>query len=134
MDLTYLVHTMNMKALLALVGFALAGLASGQTFVPIDVESELNGLEIKVNSNNIGAQVILSLQNEEDFPVACRALFNNGPQTPVERRLILKAEERSQMTAPLFRSVTRVRVHLVCEREQAEADGEQPAVETSAKE
>lgn len=119
MDFTHLVYAMNARVLAPALTLCLAGGIYGQTFVPVDVTSELNGLEIKIRTNNIGAQVILNLQNEEDFAVACHAVFNNGPQTPVERRLILKAEEHSQMTAPLFRSVTRVRVNLVCDREQA---------------
>ncbi len=118
--------------LLLSLGLVCAGQAAATGFVPIDVESELNALDLEVVSNNIGAQVMIDIQNKEQFKVYCNAMFNNGPQTPLERRAEIKAEGRGQMTAPLFRQVTRVRVRLVCDkqpitRQQEEASAEEPA-------
>ena len=86
--------------------------------IPIDVESELNELDLKVLSHNAGAQVVIGIENKEAFKVYCRARFINGPQTPVDRRVQIKAESTGQMAAPLRRSVTRVQVELGCDKNQ----------------
>lgn len=123
--------------LLLSLGLVCAGQVAATGFVPIDVESELNDLDVEVFSSNIGAQVTIGIQNKEQFKVYCNALFNNGPQTPVERRAEIKAEGSGQMTAPLFRQVTRVRVRLACDkqpiqRQQAPAAEPEPEEEQAA--
>ena len=95
------------------------------SFVPIDVQSELNGLEIEVSSSNVGSRVLLGLSNKEDFDVSCTARFNNGPQTTVDRRAVVTAGERTQMTAPLHRQATRVRIELNCDKRQEQPVEEQ---------
>lgn len=112
--------------LLLSLGLVCAGQVAATGFAPIDVESELNDLDLEVFSNNIGAQVTIGIQNKEQFKVYCNALFNNGPQTPVERRAEIKAEGRGQMTAPLFRQVTRVRVRLACDKQPIQRQQEEP--------
>ncbi len=87
-------------------------------FVPIDVESELNELELEVQSYNAGPQVVIGIKNKEAFKVYCSARFINGPQTPVDRRVQIKAESTGQMAVPLMREVTRVRVELRCDKKQ----------------
>jgi hypothetical protein len=121
-----------LRSLLPLLGMACLGQAAATGFVPIDVESELNALDVEVFSNNIGAQVTIGIQNKEQFKVYCNALFNNGPQTPVERRAEIKAEGSGQMTAPLFRQATRVRVRLVCDKQPIQRQQEEPPAEKQA--
>jgi len=120
---------------LLVLGFIYAGQTMATSFVPIDVDSELNNLDVEVFSNNIGAQVTIGLQNKEKIKIYCNAMFNNGPQTPLERRVEIKAEGTGQMTAPLFRQATRVRVRLICDKQPVERQpGEAMAGEAAAEE
>ena len=120
---------------LLLSGLLYAAQAMATSFVPIDVDSELNDLDVKVFSNNIGAQVTIGLQNKEKIKIYCNAMFNNGPQTPLERRVEIKAEGTGQMTAPLFRQATRVRVRLICDKQPVERQpGEATAGDAAAEE
>jgi hypothetical protein len=108
----------NFQRLCFVLVAGLGGVAAATAFVPIDVESELNELDLKVLSYNAGGQVLIGIENKEALKVYCSARFINGPQTPVDRRVQIKAESTGQMAAPLMRSVTRVRVELVCDKKQ----------------
>lgn len=120
--------------LLLLFGLVYVAQALATGFVPIDVDSELNGLDVEVISNNIGAQVTIGLQNKEKIKIYCNAMFNNGPQTPLERRVEIKAEGTGQMTAPLFRQATRVRVRLVCDKQPVQRQPEEATAEEAKQE
>jgi hypothetical protein len=88
-----------------------------QSIFPIEVSSELNDLDLKVASSNIGNQVVLSVANKEGFAVHCQAVFNNGPQTAVQRRVKVASGKTATMTAPLKRAVTAVNISLRCDKQ-----------------
>lgn len=118
MDITDMVHPVIIRrSRLLFVACVLgAGQLQAQLFVPIDINSNLHDLDIEVTKNQFGTEVQVGIHNKEAFEVECTAHFNNGPQTSIERRAVIKAGKTGQMMAPLFREVTRVNVDLSCDR------------------
>lgn len=80
---------------------------------PIDLTKELNGLKLTVNSSN-GPLAKVTVVNSDTQPVACRAEFNTGLQTPVVRVAPIKPGKRAMLTYSVPRDVTRLKVHLTC--------------------
>lgn len=91
-----------------------------QSIFPIEVSSELHELDLAVASSSLGNQVVVSVKNKESFAVHCRAVFHNGPQTALQRRIKVAAGKTATMSAPLKRAVTVVNVALSCDRDEAD--------------
>ncbi len=114
MDITHLVHPLKAAALTLCIA---SSTLHAQSIYPIDISSELHGLELQVASSNIGNEVMVSIKNDDQVTVYCEAMFNNGPQIPVERRAKIAAGKSTTMTAPMMREVIRVDVTLNCDRQ-----------------
>ncbi len=105
----------------ALVLLLASATLQAQSIFPIEVSSEMNELDLEVASSSLGNQVLVSVKNKEGFAVHCRAVFHNGPQTALQRRVKVAAGKTATMSAPLKRAVTVVNVELNCDREADEA-------------
>jgi len=83
---------------------------------PVEVEQQLNGTEVLVSTEIIDRDMAgVLLQNYGATPVACSAVFRNGPEAPRTRRTTLQAGERKPLTAKFKRDVIRLRIKLTCE-------------------
>jgi hypothetical protein len=105
----------------ALALLLISATLQAQSIFPIEVSSELNELDLAVASSSLGNQVVVSVKNKEGFAVHCRAVFHNGPQTTLQRRVKVAAGKTASMSAPLKRAVTVVNVELNCDRDADEA-------------
>lgn len=114
MDITHLVQPLKATALTLCIA---SSAVHAQSIYPIDISSELNGLELLVASSNIGNEVMVSVKNEDQVTAYCQATFNNGPQIPIERRAEIKPGKSTTITAPMMREVIRVNVTLNCDRQ-----------------
>ena len=114
MDITHLVHPLKATALTLWIA---SSPLHAQSIYPIDISSELNGLDLQVASSNIGNEVMVSVKNNDQVAVRCEAVFNNGPQIPVERRADIAPGKSTTITAPMMREVIRVDVTLNCDRQ-----------------
>jgi hypothetical protein len=80
---------------------------------PIDLTKELNGLKLTVNPSN-GPLAKVTVVNTDTQPVACRAEFNTGLQTPVVRVAPIKPGKRALLTYSVPRDITRLKINLTC--------------------
>jgi len=89
------------------------GASAGMYDYPIDLNKDLNGLKLTVNPSN-GPLAKITIVNGDKTPVACRAEFNAGVQTPVVRVAPIKPGKRAMLTYSVPRDVTRLKVNLTC--------------------
>ena len=101
-----------------LVSLAIIPLSALAVSYPVELEQELNGAEVLATTETIDRDMAgLMLQNFGDLPVACTAVFRNGPEAPRTRRISLASGERKPLTAKFKRDVIRLRIKLTCEAE-----------------
>ncbi|WP_347904650.1 3-phosphoglycerate kinase [Pseudomonas purpurea] len=82
---------------------------------PIEVHKELNGLKVDYNAydtdNDIGS---LQVNNYGPVDVACKVVFNNGPEAPRTRKLDIPAGTHKSATAKFTRTIIKLRINLSC--------------------
>lgn len=106
-------HEMTMKKLILTATLLLP--ATGFAF-PIDVEQQLNGAEIDIQSMDLGNNTgSVSLHNYGQRAAVCTARFRNGPESPRTRRARLGSGERAHLTARFSTTVIRLRVQVECQ-------------------
>ncbi|MBA1272223.1 3-phosphoglycerate kinase [Stutzerimonas azotifigens] len=97
-------------ALLPVAGFAAT--------YPIEVEQKLNDAEISVTPQAIDRDMsALLLYNYGPVPVACTAVFRNGPESPRTRKAVIPSGAQMPMTVKFKRDVIRLRTSLTCEKQ-----------------
>jgi hypothetical protein len=99
--------------LLATLLLVAATAHAGSGRYPIDVESELNGLDIKVTATP-GALAVLTLQNKSKSRADCTAEFEGGLQTPGKRSTRVAAGKNATLSYKVKDDLARLRVKLVC--------------------
>ena len=96
--------------LLVLPGVALA--------FPFEVEKQLNGAEIAVDTLDLGNNMpSVSLSNYGARAAVCKVRFRNGPETPRTRRARVAAGETAHLTARFNNTVIKMRVKVECEQD-----------------
>ena len=95
---------------------ALVALSAGTALAsfPVDLESDLSGMEIGVCTTTTGQTTILEIINREEQKIECRARFRSGPEIPRERRRVLGPREKTILSHTSQREVIRVTVKLAC--------------------
>ncbi len=82
---------------------------------PIEVEKELNGAEIDVQTSDLGNNMAsVSLQNYGQRDAVCKARFRNGPESPRTRKARVVAGETAHLTARFSTTVIKMRVRVEC--------------------
>lgn len=112
-----------------IVYFALSGNAAA--FYPVEITSELNGLNIELTSSTVDSAndpekiTIIHLQNNTDTDVLCKTTFNAGIQQPKTVTNEVDAQTKSLARHVALRPITKMRVHVVCEplAQAIESDG-----------
>ena len=83
---------------------------------PIELEKQLNGAEVSATTqeidHNMGA---VQLYNYGRSDAKCTAVFRNGPEAPITRKVSLAAGESGNLTLKSTRSIIKLRVKLTCE-------------------
>jgi len=88
---------------------------------PLEVESDLHGLDIEVipstsTSPNISIGT-LRIRNRADVPVNCQGVFTSGPETSRRRSVKLQPGEEGSLSFRARRTVVRMRSQLECTAE-----------------
>jgi hypothetical protein len=99
---------------------------------PIDLNKDLNGLKLTVNPAN-GPLAKVTVVNGDTQPVACRAEFNSGLQTPVVRVAPIKPGKRAMLTYSVPRDITRLKVNLTCKPRASKENAKENAKESKEK-
>lgn len=94
---------------------ALAPMLAWAATFPIDVTPNLNGLNVTYETTaltyNSGA---MALYNRGNTPVACKAVFTNGPDTPRVRQVRLEAGKSATLAGNFLSQIIRLRIELTC--------------------
>lgn len=82
---------------------------------PFEVERQLNGAEIDIQTMDLGNNMAaVSLQNYGARSAVCKVRFRNGPEVPRTRKAQLKPAETAHLTAKFRSTVIRMRVRVEC--------------------
>ncbi len=82
---------------------------------PIEVEKQLNGAEIDIESMDLGNNTAaVSLQNYGQRAAVCKARFRNGPESPRTRKARIVAGETAHLTASFSTTIIKMRVSVEC--------------------
>src|SRR5262245_52161867 len=87
--------------------------SAGASRFPIDVESELNGLDIAVTTSP-GALTVVTLKNKSKVRVDCTGEFSGGLLTPVKRSTRMSPGKSGTLSLRLKDDLARMTVKLVC--------------------
>lgn len=101
---------------ICIAALAIIPLSAVAVSYPVEMDQQLNGAEIVVSTESIDRDMAaVLLQNIGERPVACTAVFRNGPEAPRTRHTTLQAGERKPLTAKFKREVICLRIKLTCE-------------------
>ncbi|MDY7218934.1 3-phosphoglycerate kinase [Denitrificimonas sp. JX-1] len=101
-----------MRALIFLGGLLLPVAALA---FPIEVQQQLNGTEIEVQTLDLGNNTAsLSLHNFGEHNVICKARFSNGPETPRTRQAQVMAKGVAHLTVRFSTAVIKARIRIEC--------------------
>lgn len=82
---------------------------------PFEVERQLNGAEIDIQTMDLGNNMAaVSLQNYGQRDAVCKVRFRSGPEVPRTRKAQLKPGETAHLTAKFSSTVIRMRVRVAC--------------------
>ena len=101
-------HRLLIAALLALF-------ATNVAAFPVELEVMAGAPQVSATVESDGRMAIVRVTNLESFPVACRAAFQNGPETGRARRTTIAPGDAGALTWVPRRQVVRVRIELHCE-------------------
>jgi|SRR5690554_3514499 len=83
---------------------------------PFEVEQQLNGAEVDVQTMDLGNNMAaVSLQNYGQSAAVCKVRFRSGPEAPRTRKAQLDAGETAHLTARFNSTVIRMRVRVECQ-------------------
>lgn len=104
----------TMKKIITLL--ALLSPLAVQAF-PFDVEKELNGTEINIQTLDLGDNTAsVTLTNYGEVDTICRVRFRNGPEVPRVRQATLAAGETANLVVTFSSMVIRMRVSVDCKQ------------------
>ena len=92
--------------------FAVTCLAAAAAF-PVEVESEMNGLAITVQTSS-GIPLVITFVSQEKADATCKAEIANAFDTPQDRTATVKAGKSAAIPFTLRTSPNRVRVKATC--------------------
>lgn len=82
---------------------------------PFEVERQLNGAEIDIQTMDLGNNMAsVTLQNYGQRAAVCKVRFRNGPEVPRTRQAQLESGETAHLTAKFSSTVIRMRVRVEC--------------------
>lgn len=85
---------------------------------PFEVEKQLNGAEISVDTLDLGNNLAsVTLQNYGQRAAVCKVRFRNGPEAPRTRRARLVGGKTAHLTARFNNNVIKMRVKVECEQD-----------------
>lgn len=85
---------------------------------PFEVEKQLNGAEIAVDTLDLGNNMpSVSLSNYGARTAVCKVRFRNGPEAPRTRRARVAAGETAHLTARFNNTVIKMRVQVECKQD-----------------
>ena len=85
---------------------------------PFEVEKQLNGAEIAVDTLDLGNNMAsVSLSNYGTRGAICKVRFRNGPEAPRTRKAHVPAGESAHLTARLNNAVIKMRVKVECKQD-----------------
>lgn len=85
---------------------------------PFEVEKELNGAEIAVNTMDLGNNMpSVSLSNYGARAAVCKVRFRNGPEAPRTRKAHIAPGETTHLTARFNSTVIKMRVTVECKQD-----------------
>lgn len=93
---------------------AMASATSATDFAPIDVTMDIAELSVSHEETVLRNQAVMALANGEEGAVRCSATFRNGPEKPVERKVVLQPGDEKVVSAPIRRTVTRLQIEVSC--------------------
>jgi hypothetical protein len=98
------------------VTLVLALLAGVAWAFPVDLEVDADGLSIGTVVHSDGALAIVSVTNQEEFPLRCDAEFLSGPEFGRTRHAIIEPGRVASMSWTPQREVVRLTIKLSCAR------------------
>jgi hypothetical protein len=98
-----------------LVGLFLALLAGVAWAFPVDLEVDAEGLNIGTVVHSDDKLAIVSVTNQEEFPLRCEAEFHSGPEHGRTRFAIIEPGRVASMSWAPRREVVRLRIALSCQ-------------------
>ncbi|HZJ95680.1 MAG TPA: 3-phosphoglycerate kinase [Thiopseudomonas sp.] len=102
-----------MKRISAMLVLLLPSLALA---FPFEVEQQLNGAEVDVQTMDLGNNMAaVSLQNYGQRTAVCKVRFRSGPEAPRTRKAKVKSGESAHVTARFNSTVIRMRVRVECQ-------------------
>lgn len=97
-----------------IVLFCLMAANSAGASFPMEIDSELNEMDIKLSPVSIGNQAIVLVENNEDFQIECTGWFRNGPEREQKRIVPVGPKQRRQLAVQVGREPVVVRVRVEC--------------------
>src|SRR5699024_2803099 len=83
---------------------------------PFEVEQQLNGAEVDVQTMDLGNNMAaVSLQNYGQSAAVCKVRLRSGPEAPRTRQAQVKPGESAHVTARFNSTVIRTRVRVECQ-------------------
>lgn len=104
---------MKKTIILLLMGLPVAAWA-----FPFEVEKQLNGAEVAVDTLDMGNNMAsVTLQNYGQRAAVCKVRFRNGPETPRTRKARVVAGQTTHLTARFNNAVIKMRVQVECKQD-----------------
>ncbi len=85
---------------------------------PVFLNTELNELNVVVETSLHGRRGMVFIENNEVDAVLCHITFKNGPELPVKRKQRVGPGIKKMITATLSRSIVRLNIDVLCGKEQ----------------
>jgi len=102
-----------MRPLLAATLLAATSALAGPRIFPIDIDQDLGGLDIEVQSTP-GAVTVVTLKNKSSQKADCRAEFSGGLATPVRRAATVQPGKTVTLSYTVKDDLARLNVTLRC--------------------
>ena len=94
----------------------LAALPMAAQAYQIEVERQLNGAEVSVNTQKIDHNMAgLMLYNYGAQTASCAVLARSGPETPRNRKAVIAPGDSANFNLTFKRSVLKLRIKVTCE-------------------
>lgn len=117
MNTLNLIHRfVNWGGAVALAASISVSLANATDFAPIDVTMNVAELAISHEETILRNQAVMALANGETIAVRCAVTFRNGPEKPIERKVVLQPTDEKVVSAPIRRGVTRMQIDVSCQK------------------
>lgn len=92
----------------------LAGVAAAASSYQVKVESELNGLDVKVSTVENPGGIVVRLQNDSSTKVRCDLRYDAPPQPIGRRSVYVEPGKTGQSVFGAKRQWFRIGIHVAC--------------------